>query len=456
MIQIKYKIRPFIKPNGQVAVRVRWNNNTSEVTFITGMYAEKAKWDDDGHRATKNSTHRFGKREYKSFEINDCIADFREAIEDVLTKYSLKNSIPTTTELKLAINRSLGRMEEKTIKAKRVVKKTFKQMLDEFLKAGRMEKNWDDDCCEKYVQAYQHITKSNPKVTPYNITLETMLNLKTWYIENGYKNRTINRQITLLKCILRWISQHEKIVFPDEVLSFKTNLKVMAKTVTFLHFDELMHFAQFEFKQDESRLTRARDLWCFMAFTSLRYSDLANLKTAHIVDNRIEMMTQKTSDRISIPLTNGALEILEKYKGKETADGHIFDVMTNQKLNDYIKIAAERAGLDRLIVDTYFIGTKRYETQHKFYEIISCHDARRTFVSCSLGMGIPAQVVMKATGHKGYNTMKPYIDTATETQTIEMEKWNRSRFKSEIILLLDKANEDQMKSTLAHLKSIMA
>ncbi len=455
MIQIKFKIRPFIKPNGQVAVRVRWNNNMSEVTFITGMYAEKSKWDDDGHRAAKNTTHKFGNREYRSFEINDCIADFREAIEDVLTKYSLKNSIPTTTELKLAVNKVLGRAEEKTIKAKKRVKKTLKQMLDEFLKSGRLEKNWDDDCCEKYVQAYQHITKSNPKVTPYNITLETMLNLKTWYIENGYKNRTINKQVAMLKCFLRWMAQQDSISIPDAVLEFNTNLKVMAKTVTFLHFEELMHFAKFRFKNDDPRLTRARDLWCFMAFTSLRYSDLANLRTAHIVNNRIEMMTQKTSDRISVPLTEGALSILEKYKGQETADGRVFDVPTNQKLNDNIKDAAEAAGLDRLIIDTYFVGTKRHEVQHKFHEIISCHDARRTFVSCSLAMGIPAQVVMKATGHKGYNTMKPYIDTATETQTIEMEKWNRSRFKSEIILLLDKANEDQMKSTLAHLKSIL-
>lgn len=455
MIQIKYIIRPFVKPNGQVAVRVRWNNNTSEVTFITGVYAERGKWDDDGHRAVKNSTHRFGKREYRSYEINDRISDIREAIEEVIAKYSLKNSVPTNLELKEAVNRILGRNDEKVVKAKRKVKKTLKQMLDEFLQAGRLEKNWDDDCCEKYIQAYQQLMKANPKATPYNITMETMLTLKKWYIDNDYKNRTINKQVVMLKCLLRWLSQQEGVTIPDTVLNFNTNLKVMAKTVTFLHFDELTHFAHFQFKNDNGRLSHARDLWCFMAYTSLRYSDLANLKMAHIVDNRIEMMTQKTSSRISVPLTDGALEILNKYKGQETHDGHVFDVITNQKLNDYVKEAAEEASLDRLIIDTYFIGTQRYEVQHKFHEIISCHDARRTFVSCSLAMGIPAQVVMKATGHKGYNTMKPYIDTATETQTIEMEKWNRSRFKSEIIRLLDKANKKQLEAALAQLKEIM-
>ena len=280
MIQIKYTIRPFIKPNGQVAVRVRWNNNTSEVTFISGVYAEREKWDEDGHRAVKNTTHKFGKREYRSYEINDRIADLREAIEEVLAKYSLKNSIPTNAEMKDAVNKLLGRKEEKVIKAKRTSRRTLKQMLEDFLRAGRLEKNWDDDCCEKYQQAYQHITASNPKVTPYNITIDTMLTLKAWYIQNGYKNRTINKQVVMLKCFLRWMAQQEGVTIPEAVLNFNTNLKVMAKTVTFLHYDELMHFAQFRFENDDPRLTKARDLWCFMAFTSLRYSDLSNLRWA--------------------------------------------------------------------------------------------------------------------------------------------------------------------------------
>ena len=220
-----------------------------------------------------------------------------------------------------------------------------------------------------------------------------------------------------------------------------------------MYYDELLKFSAFKFNKDEERLSRARDLWCFMAYTSLRYSDLANLKTGHINDGRIEMMAQKTGERLSIPLTDGAINILNTYKGKETDDGHVFVVPSNQKLNDAIKDAAKAAGIDRIIIDTYLIGSKRYEVQHKFYEIISCHDARRTFVSCSLAMGITPQVVMKCTGHKGYNTMKPYIDTAFETQSLEMEKWNRNQYRSQIINLLDKADEKQLKEILIFCES---
>lgn len=156
------------------------------------------------------------------------------------------------------------------------------------------------------------------------------------------------------------------------------------------------------------------------------------------------MVTQKTSDRIIIPLTEATLEIYNRYKDNPTKYGHIFHCLSNQQLNDAIKEVAKEAELDRIIVDTYFVGTERREEQNPFHEIISCHDARRTFVSCSLAMGIPLQFVMKATGHKDYKTMQPYIDTATETQIPEMERWNKNQYRSQIITTLDKMSENEL------------
>ena len=455
MIRIKFSIRAFIKPDtNKVAVRVRWNSKKCETTFITGAYAEPDKWDDDTQKAKKGTTHHIRKMTFTASEINERISEFRQEIETSMETFSLRNIVPTTQELKDMVNRNLGRIEE-VIESKVTRKKTLAQLFEEFLRTCGREKNWDDDCKEKYVQAYHHLTASNPRITPDKITADAMYKLRDWYVANGYKNRTINKQTTTLKCFLRWINQQEGYSIPDAVLSFSTNLKVMRRTVTFLNYDELLNFSTFQFPNNDERLTRARDLWCFMAFTSLRYSDLSNLKTGHISGNRIEMMTQKTSDRISIPLTEGAINILYRYEGKETADGHVFDVPSNQKLNDAIKDAAKAAGIDRTIVDTYFIGTERKEEQHRFCDIISCHDARRTFVSCSLAMGIPAQVVMKCTGHKGYNTMKPYIETATETQALEMEKWNRSQYRSQIIALLDNVNEQKLVDILSYIKSVV-
>ena len=168
------------------------------------------------------------------------------------------------------------------------------------------------------------------------------------------------------------------------------------------------------------------------------------------------MFAQKTGEHLIIPLTEEAQRILTLYNISKKPDDYVFDVQSSQKLNDAVKDAAKKAGLDRIITEIYYIGTERKEESHKFCEIISNHDARRTFVSCSLAMGIPAETVMKCTGHKSYNTMKPYIETATETQALEMEKWNKNQYRSQIINLLNNANEASLRKWLHDIQAEIA
>lgn len=450
MIRITYSVRPYIRTKtSQVAVRVRWNSKTCEVSFITGVYAERSKWDDDLMKAKKGTTHHIRRMTFTAAKINSTVASFVEEIEDCFTQYSLKNSVPTTDELKHYVNRALGREDEE--RSTTVKRKTIEQMYKAFIKEVGNERNWDDICKEKYNQAYTHLVSAVPNVTPDTITLDAMYTLRDWYVKNKYKNRTTNKQIVMLKCFLKWINEQEGYTIPTAVLKFKTNLKVMRRTVTFLSYDELMHFANYHFSPDQERLSHARDYWCFMAFTSLRYSDLADLKTAHFQNGWIVKKTIKTGEEIRVPLVDAALAIYNKYKDAPDKKGHVFPVTTDQKLNDAVKDAAKVAGIDREIIESYYIGNKREEEQHKFYDIISCHDARRTFVCCSLALGIPAQTVMKCTGHSSYNTMKPYIETASKTQEIEMEKWNNKKDdspRSKLITLLENANDEQIAAIL--------
>ncbi len=448
MITIRFNIRVFVKNDtNKVAVRVRWNSKQNEVTFITGMYAEHSKWDSDTQKARKGTMHNVRGMTFSASEINATISTFLQEIKDVFDAYALQNSIPTTAELKSQVNDAMGRGDE-TVDVQPFQTKNLQELFDEFLRVVGRERNWTNINKEKYVQAYHHFTAANPNISPRSIDLDSMFRLREWYVANEYKNRTINKQLIMLSNFLKWIGQQEGYCIPNEVLKFKSNLKVVKNTVTFLYFEELARFSNFTFANNDGRLAHARDLWCFMAYTSLRYSDLKNLKTGHIVNNRIEMVTQKTSEHIHIPLTDGAIAILEKYKGKETADGHVFNVPSDQKLNTYVKEAAKIVGLDRVIMNTYFVGNKRWETQSKFHEIISCHDGRRTFISCSLAMGIPPEVVMKCTGHNDYNAMKPYIEIASATQDREMQKWNRNQLRSQILTQIDNLSEAQLQKLL--------
>ena len=61
---------------------------------------------------------------------------------------------------------------------------------------------------------------------------------------------------------------------------------------------------------------------------------------------------------------------------------------------------------------------------HPKYELLVSHVGRRTFICNALSLGIPAQVVMKWTGHSDYKAMKPYIDIADDIKAVSMSKFN--------------------------------
>jgi hypothetical protein len=49
--------------------------------------------------------------------------------------------------------------------------------------------------------------------------------------------------------------------------------------------------------------------------------------------------------------------------------------------------------------------------------------------------------------------MKPYIETAFETQSSEMEKWNSNQYKSEIMTYIDKADINKLRKMLDYIKT---
>ena len=449
MKKTNFSTRAYVMKNGQVMIRVRWNSKKNEVGFSVGYTIDPLKWDSDKQLVKSNTTHKIGGKIVYAREINNAIRSFLVCIEEVFAKYDLHSKIPTTTDLKELVNEKLGRVKQETVDEDKM--KTLKDIFSEFLLLRPQEGNWGNKIHEKYDQMWTQLSSCDP-----NITLETLDQAKVqelvgWYIKNDYCNRTIQKQIRILKSFLRWISRHGYTI-NSGVLEFKLRLKVIPRTVTFLKYKELMHFFHFEFPKEKEYLSKARDMFCFMAFTSLRYSDLAALRPVNLVDGYLDFCTEKTDDKLHIALNEHAQRIIDKYSWYK--GNTIFPVPSNQKLNDYLKEAAKLAGLDREISQVYFKGNTRHEDTYKFWEQISCHDARRTFVCCSLALGIPASVVMSATGHSDYATMKPYIEVADETQKMQMEKWNTHQYKSGIIESMEKMNSAQLKQLFEYVKSI--
>lgn len=171
---------------------------------------------------------------------------------------------------------------------------------------------------------------------------------------------------------------------------------------------------------ESGALEKTRDLFCFCCFTSLRYSDMANLRRSDIENGTITVVTQKTNDRISIELNKYAQTILKKYEGEIYKGNLALPVITNQKMNYYLKDLCELCGFNELISRTFYRAGQKVEELVPKYTLIGTHAGRRTFICFALSQGIPPQVVMKWTGHSDYKAMRPYIDIAEKVKAQQM------------------------------------
>ena len=214
---------------------------------------------------------------------------------------------------------------------------------------------------------------------------------------------------------------HQNIVYD----TFKPKLKTTSKKVIFLTWDELNKLKDYHIPHDKQYLERIRDVFLFCCFTSLRYSDVRNLKRSDIKPDHIEVTTVKTADSLIIELNDHSKAILEKYKDVHFENHMALPVISNQKMNDYLKELGELAEINEPVRETYYKGNERIDEITPKYALLSTHAGRRTFICNALALGIPAQVVMKWTGHSDYKAMKPYIDIADDIRANAMNKFNQ-------------------------------
>jgi len=237
------------------------------------------------------------------------------------------------------------------------------------------------------------------------------------------RNSTIDKQLGFLKWFLRWSNKkgyHQNIAYD----SFKPRLKNPAKPIIFLTRGEQDKLREYKIPASKAYLERVRDVFFFCCFTGLRYSDAYNLRRSDIKDNQIEITTVKTVDHLRIELNKHSKAILDKYKDIPFKDDKALPVISNQKMNDYLKELCELAGIDTPVHLTYYRGMQRIDEVRPKYELIGSHAGRRTFICNAIMLGIPANVIMKWTGHSDYKAMKPYIDVADDTKANAMSKFN--------------------------------
>lgn len=143
------------------------------------------------------------------------------------------------------------------------------------------------------------------------------------------------------------------------------------------------------------RVAQVRDIFVFCCYTGLAYIDVKQLRRSEVatgIDGERWIFTsrQKTDSPTRLPLLPKAVEIMERYEHcpKCSADGSVLPVLSNQKMNSYLKEVADLCGIGKSL---------------------TFHIARHTFATTvTLSNGVPIETVSKMLGHKSLKQTQHY------------------------------------------------
>lgn len=174
-------------------------------------------------------------------------------------------------------------------------------------------------------------------------------------------------------------------------VNYKSKVKEVERA--YLVQEEIQAITDKEFVTE--RLNQVKDIFLFSCFTGLAYIDVKQLTRSNIglgIDGGKWIFTsrQKTDTRSNIPLLPIAEEILDKYKQHPQClnEGKLLPVLSNQKMNSYLKEIADLCNINKEL---------------------TFHIARHTFATTvTLTNGVSIESVSKMLGHKNLRTTQHY------------------------------------------------
>ena len=417
---VNYYLENRLSKSGDAPIRVSISICGVRLLTSIGHSINPTKWD------SKKQKIKQGCSNSKGITYNTINAHLN-AIDNFFIEYentALKNNAKVTQDdIKNILKINFGTSKNNII-PKSPGDKTFFNYFDEFVIESGNANSWARRTYQKMQTVRNHIVNFNPDPVFETFNAEGLISYMAYLrTKKSMRNGTIAKHLDLLKWFFRWTTSKGYSDNTDYI-SFKPKLKTSDKKVIFLTREELMLVYRFEIPETKAHLGRVRDIFCFCCFTSLRYSDVYNLKRSNIVDDTLCITTIKTSDSLTIELNKYSREILDKYSNTPFKDGKALPVLDNSRMNNYLKDLGKLCGIEQPQTTVYFKGNIRIEETFPKYELLTTHVGRKTFICNALALGIPAQVVMKWTGHSDYKSMKPYIDVADSVKAKAMSKFD--------------------------------
>ena len=321
---------------------VRYSKN--KVVFYTRESILPANWEKETQRAKPNK---------ELPEFNTRLDNLEATAKDIFRRYQNDNSHkePSPNEYK--------KLLETAIKGtKSGVPTTLIKFIQYFIEETKQNKknslagsyNQTLNCIKDFAKDKNKRVDFDTMNNNFNIDFVEYLETK-----KHYKLNNIGKHIKNLKRFLNEASIPEINV--NKFLFYK-RFKVVkedADTI-YLNEDELQASYYLDLSNN-TRLERVRDLFLVGCWTGLRFSDFTTIHAKDITDEFIYIQTQKTGQKVVIPIHKTVKAIMNKYK--DQFQDSLPPKISNQKFNLYLKEIGKK--LEILKIKWKVLITQRQE-----------------------------------------------------------------------------------------------
>lgn len=289
---------------------------------------------------------------------------------------------------------------------------SFFEVYDKFTNERIKLKEWKKGTVKRYANI-KNLLLEFEGLYKYKLTFNTInsrfftLFTDFCYEDKNHYINTYSRNVGLLKTFMFW-SVNNGYTYNDEFRKFKKPQRILTREEV-LSLEEILEL--YSFDCGNNSLEKVRDSFVFQCLTGMRYGELKLVNKRILTpDNCIILKEEKNSSKPPrlIPLSKIAFAILAKYD-------HKLPLLSDQKQNEAIKKLIKKFGLIHEVEYSRTKGVVQELFVKNFYERISTHTARRSFITIMRNKGIADKIIMGMTGHtdiKSFNQYHQVDDTA--------------------------------------------
>lgn len=238
---------------------------------------------------------------------------------------------------------------------------------------------------------------------------------ETYFLSKGMSQNSVNLHKRNMRTIFN--DAINKDLIGLELYPFrKSKIKRNTTSNRNLRMPEIVKFFAYAFENRSEQ--RARDLF-FLSFflQGINMKDLLSAKSDQVKRGRLSYVRSKTGKELSVKLSPEALEIINRYKGKEE---YLLNLM-EKKVKNIVK-KDRSTELYKDITDQTNRLLKTVGSKCGIGDDISTYWARHSWASIANELEIPKTVITMALGHSDSSVTDIYINTSQDQVDAANEK----------------------------------